>query len=165
MRGVILTMLDRNDEAIAQLERDEARFAHRVMRLFVAAIRYQLSGRVDESRAAVQEIFRVLKPGGRALVGVPNLLDPFLRPLLVAVLDRLGRYDYGMEKAFTHGQLARLLESAGFRVGGRSGILFMPGWLRMADLWLHVRGSRWARLTAAATRPSTARCPGLASCG
>jgi SAM-dependent methyltransferase len=107
----------------------------------------------DETREAVAEIYRVLKPGGRALVGVPNLLDPFLRPVMVAVLDRVGRYDYGLEKAYTHGQLREMLESAGFRVGGRSGILFMPGWLRMADLWLHVRGSRWARLTAAAIRP------------
>jgi SAM-dependent methyltransferase len=106
-----------------------------------------------EYRIAVEEIFRVLKPGGRALVGVPNLFDPFLRPLMVGVLDRLGRYDYGLEKAFSARGLGRLLESAGFRVVARSGILFMPGWLRMADLWFHTRGSRLARLTAAMTRP------------
>ena len=70
---------------------------------------------------ASTEIFRVMKPGGRAVIGVPNLFDPFLRPLLVAVLDRLGRYDYGLEKAFTHGGFRRLLESAGFRVLGALG--------------------------------------------
>jgi SAM-dependent methyltransferase len=106
-----------------------------------------------EYREAAAEILRVLKPGGRAVIGVPNLLDPFLRPLMVAILDRLGCYDYGLEKAFTHRQLARLLEEVGFRVVGRSGILFMPGWLRMADLWLHTRGSRLARVTGALTRP------------
>ena len=106
-----------------------------------------------EYRAAVAEIFRVLKSGGRAIVGVPNLLDPFLRPLMVAVLDRLGRYDYGLEKAFSARGLGRVLEAAGFRVVARSGILFMPGWLRMADLWFHTRGSRLAHLTAALTRP------------
>ncbi len=58
MRGVILAMLERNDEAIVQLEADEARFAHRVMRLFVAAIRFRLSGRAGEARAAVQEILQ-----------------------------------------------------------------------------------------------------------
>ena len=41
----------------------------------------------DESDAAVREMWRVLKPGGRAVVGVPNRLDPFLRPLLVAAMS------------------------------------------------------------------------------
>jgi hypothetical protein len=81
MRGVILTMLDRNDEAIAQLEKDEARFAHRVMRLFVAAIRYELMGRVDESRAAVQEILQ------------SNFRDPEGVFYLTLLLPRLGEVD------------------------------------------------------------------------
>jgi SAM-dependent methyltransferase len=37
----------------------------------------------DETERAVAEIARVLKPGGRAIVGVPNRHDPFLRPLMV----------------------------------------------------------------------------------
>jgi hypothetical protein len=98
----------------------------------------------------------VLKPGGRAIVGVPNKLDPFLRPLMVALLNGFGRYDYGVEKSFTAGALRRLLEEAGFRVVGRSGILFMPGWLRMADLWFHTRGSGLRRVTGALTRPFAA---------
>lgn len=106
-----------------------------------------------EYRTAIAECYRVLKPGGRAIIGVPNKLDPFLRPAMVAVLHRLGRYDYGLEKSFTPGQLRRLLEAAGFRVLGHSGVLFMPGWLRMADLWLHTRGSGLRRLTGALTRP------------
>jgi eukaryotic-like serine/threonine-protein kinase len=81
MRGVILTMLDRNDEAIAQLEKDEARFAHRVMRLFVAAIRYELMGRVDESRTAVQEIL------------ASNFRDPEGVFYLTLLLPRLGQVD------------------------------------------------------------------------
>ena len=68
---------------------------------------------------------------------MPNKLDPFLRPLLVHVLNgSSGLYGYGMEKSFTPGQLRRLLESAGFRVTRRTGVLFIPGWLRMLELWL-----------------------------
>jgi ubiquinone/menaquinone biosynthesis C-methylase UbiE len=36
----------------------------------------------EEYAQAVREIFRVLRPGGTAIVGVLNKLDPFLRPLL-----------------------------------------------------------------------------------
>ncbi len=101
----------------------------------------------EDSAAAVGEFFRVLKPAGIAIVGVPNRLDPFLRPLLVHLWNTFGRYPYGMEKSFTSASLRRLLESAGFRAIGRSGIVFMPGWLRMLDLWCHVHAPRLARLT------------------
>ena len=104
--------------------------------------------------AAVREIFRVLRPGGRAVVGVPNKLDPFLRPLLVHVLGRLGLYAYGMERSFTPRELRRLLAGAGFEVRAVSGILFMPGWLRMLDLWCHVHGwRRAARVTGWLVQP------------
>ncbi len=96
---------------------------------------------------AVREIFRVLKPGGTAIIGVPNKLDPFFRPLLVHVLNGLGIYSYGMEKSFTANGLRRLLESAGFRVTAVSGILFIPGWLRMLDLLCHTRSLRLAKVT------------------
>jgi SAM-dependent methyltransferase len=104
----------------------------------------------EEYAQAVREIFRVLRPGGTAIVGVPNKLDPFLRPLMVHVMNATGLYGYGMEKSFTPGALQRLLESAGFRVTARTGILFIPGWLRMLELWLYTRRSR---LTGATTPP------------
>ncbi len=102
---------------------------------------------------SVHELFRVLKPGGTAIVGVPNKLDPFLRPLMVYLLQRCGLYAYGMEKSFTANGLRSLLESAGFRVRATSGILFMPGWLRMLDLWCYTRRPRLTRLTDWLVRP------------
>jgi hypothetical protein len=92
-----------------------------------------------EYKLAASELFRVMKPNGVAIIGVPNKLDPFLRPLLVFVMSIFGLYPYGMEKSFTPKELQRLLESVGFSVTTRTGILFMPGWLRMLDLWCHYR--------------------------
>jgi len=101
-----------------------------------------------EYRMALAECFRVLKPGGRAVIGVPNRFDPFLRPALVGVLNLAGRYAYGFEKSFSWRSLERMLTGAGFRVLDRTGILFIPGWLRMLDLYVHVRNRRsnaWMR--------------------
>jgi SAM-dependent methyltransferase len=117
---------------------------------------------------AVKEIFRVLKPGGTAIIGVPNKRDPFLRPLMVDLLNRFGLYAYGMEKSFTHGELQGLLRSAGFEIQGQSGILFIPGWLRIADLVLHTRVPTLAALTSALTAPFAwlyERFPGVRSHG
>jgi SAM-dependent methyltransferase len=101
---------------------------------------------------ALGEMYRVLRPGGTAIIGVPNKLDPFLRPAFVYVLNRFGWYPYGMEKSFTPRELRRLLESAGFRPTGHSGILFMPGWLRVLDLYLHFTRPALAPVTAPAVR-------------
>ncbi len=91
----------------------------------------------DETERAVEEIARVLKPGGRAIVGVPNRYDPFLRPLFVAVLQALGLYGYGYEKSYSRRALRQMLEKAGLDVVAETAILFLPGWLRMLDLACH----------------------------
>ena len=90
--------------------------------------------------------------GGRAIIGVPNRWDPFLRPAMVAVLYRFGLYGYGFEKSYSRAALREMLESAGLEVEYESGILFIPGWLRMAELALH----SWARPLAVLTRPFVA---------
>ena len=45
-----------------------------------------------------------------------------------------------------------MLESAGFEVVAETAILFVPGWLRMADLALHSYVPPLARVTAAAAQ-------------
>jgi SAM-dependent methyltransferase len=95
----------------------------------------------DETERAVSEIARVLKPGGRAIVGVPNRHDPFLRPLFASTLQAIGLYGYGFEKSYSRRSLRLMLERAGLDVVAETAILFMPGWLRMFELACHA----WCR--------------------
>jgi exosortase/archaeosortase family protein len=110
-----------------------------------------------ESEAALAEMIRVLRPGGRIVLGVPNRHDPFGRPILVAALSRVGLYAYGFEKSYSRRQLRELLQRAGVEVVVETGILFMPGWLRMLDLAFH----SWCRPLAWMTRPAVAACAWL----
>jgi SAM-dependent methyltransferase len=84
----------------------------------------------------VAEIYRVLKPGGVAVVGIPNKHDPFLRPVLVYLMNKAGIYPYGLEQSLSGKQLGQMLSRGGFEVLCQDGILFMPGVLRMAELAL-----------------------------
>ena len=107
----------------------------------------------DETERAVEEMARVLKPGGRAIIGVPNRHDPFLRPLLSAVLQAVGLYGYGYEKSYSRRALRQMLERAGLSVDAETAILFIPGWLRMLDLACHVWCRPLAGLTGVLVRP------------
>jgi SAM-dependent methyltransferase len=91
----------------------------------------------DETEQAVREMARVLAPGGRAIVGVPNRHDPFFRPLLSTLLQAVGLYAYGYEKSYSRRALRDMLERAGFTVSHETAILFIPGGLRMLDLACH----------------------------
>lgn len=106
-----------------------------------------------ETERAVAEMARVLKPGGCAIVGVPNRRDPFLRPLFVTMLQGVGLYGYGYEKSYSRGALRRMLETAGLDVVAETAILFIPGWLRMLDLACHAWCRPLAGLTGALVRP------------
>jgi SAM-dependent methyltransferase len=108
---------------------------------------------IDEYAQAVREIRRVLKPGGTAIIGVPHKWDIFLRPLLVNVLESLGKYPYAPEKSFSARELRGVVEESGLRVLRRTGILTIPGILRMADLFFHTRRIPLTWLTGAAAQP------------
>ncbi len=107
----------------------------------------------DETERAIEEMARVLKPGGRAIVGVPNRHDPFLRPLLATVLQALGLYAYGYEKSYSRRALRHMLQRAGFTVVAETAILFIPGWLRMLDLACHSWCRPLTKVTGALVRP------------
>ena len=107
----------------------------------------------DETERAVEEMARVLKPGGRAIVGVPNRYDPFLRPLVATLLQAVGLYGYGYEKSYSRRALRQMLEKAGLDVVAETAILFIPGWLRMLDLACHAWCRPFAGVTGALVRP------------
>jgi SAM-dependent methyltransferase len=107
----------------------------------------------DETEQAVGEMVRVLKPGGRAIIGVPNRHDPFLRPLCATVLQWVGLYGYGYEKSYSRRSLRRMLERAGLVVEAETAILFIPGYLRMLDLACHSWCRPLAVVTGALVRP------------
>ena len=106
-----------------------------------------------ETERAVAEMARVLKPGGRAIVGVPNRYDPFLRPLMATALQAVGLYGYGYEKSYSRRSLRRMLEAAGLAVVHETAILFIPGGLRMLDLACHSWCRPLARVTGALVYP------------
>jgi SAM-dependent methyltransferase len=109
----------------------------------------------DETERAVAEIVRVLRPGGRAIIGVPNRHDPFLRPALATVMQAIGVYAYGYEKSYSRRSLRHMLERAGLDVVDETAILFIPGWLRMLDLACHSWCRPLAALTGACVWPFT----------
>jgi SAM-dependent methyltransferase len=108
---------------------------------------------IDEYAQAIAEVRRVLRPGGRAIIGVPHKWNLFLRPALVWVLDLFGKYAYSPEKAFSSPELRGVIERTGLAVRERTGILSIPGLLRLADVYCFTRGIGLYRLSPLALWP------------
>jgi ubiquinone/menaquinone biosynthesis C-methylase UbiE len=96
----------------------------------------------------VKELYRVLKPGGTAIIDVPRL-DSFLNIVLLALgyqppgieCSRERRYGSinrdsvltGHVAYFTRRALLEMLESAGFRIGAFRQVGQRSGWLKLQE--------------------------------
>ncbi|MBI3940948.1 MAG: class I SAM-dependent methyltransferase [Acidobacteria bacterium] len=108
---------------------------------------------IDEYQDALREVHRVLESGGKAIIGVPHKWNLFLRPLLVGGLEWFHRYPYSPEKSFSHREIRRVLETTGFSVQARTGLLAFPGILRMTELFLLRRDIRLYKVLPLLFRP------------
>ncbi len=102
---------------------------------------------LPKAHVAFAEIARVLRPGGAAIIGVPNKWDPFLFCIASRFLQAMGRYPYGYERWYTNGELSRQLEAHGLRVTHEDGILFLPWFLRFLDMYLWLAYPAACRVT------------------
>ena len=89
---------------------------------------------VENVRALLREVWRVLGPGGRLLAVVPNRRG---------LWSQIERTPFGHGRPYSQGQLSRLLRDALFQPTERGAALYLPPFrgrvlLRMAPLWERV---------------------------
>ncbi|MCK4667546.1 methyltransferase domain-containing protein [Candidatus Dependentiae bacterium] len=95
-------------------------------------------GTIEHSKnmeSIVSQIYQVLKPGGKAIIGLPNRLDPFFRPLLKNIMELFNIYSFGLEKSLDVAELRNLFFKNKFRILNSGSMLFLPGILRIIDLF------------------------------
>lgn len=92
-----------------------------------------------DSIKALQEMKRVLKPGGVAMISVPVKYDLWGRFLFIGLLQKLGLYHYGYEIQYKRGEFKALLKKAGFKVLDGEGYLIFPSPLRALDYFFHIK--------------------------
>lgn len=90
---------------------------------------------VPDYNIALNEIHRVLKKHGIAIIGVPNKYDPFLKSLIIYITQYFGIFPYGYEESFSMKEFEQILINHKFKIVKKDGILFMPFVLRILDVY------------------------------
>jgi SAM-dependent methyltransferase len=99
---------------------------------------------VPDYDRAFYEQARVVRDGGKVLVGVPNLANWSMRALSATILHALGLMEKitNPERHFTGRQVKALAECMGLVNVEVTGYHLFPKHLRWLDLWLAYRGVR-----------------------
>ena len=99
---------------------------------------------LDDVRAALAELHRVLEPGGRLVITLDNAANPLVavrNALPARVLSRLRLVPYPVGATCGPRRLRRLLASAGFAVEASRGVMHCPRLLARAAAALVAPGS------------------------
>jgi SAM-dependent methyltransferase len=91
---------------------------------------------------AVKEIFRVLKPGGRAVIGVPNKYEWFGKSIILDILADTGFKEDGRELSYSWNELSLMVKCAGFKMVAKTGPYFMPWFIRLADWYFYQKSPK-----------------------
>ena len=101
-----------------------------------------------ELEAALGELHRVLRPGGRLFLTLDNPLNPFValrNALPFAWLNRFGLVPYFVGATCGPGRLRRMLQRAGFEANEVSAVLHCPRSLAVALARMMTTGSTTSR--------------------
>ena len=94
---------------------------------------------LPDPKVAMKEISRVLKKGGKAVIGVPNKYEWFGKSIALDLFAYLGIKEDGYEFSYGWKQLERELNNEGLRLIEKEGPYFMPWPIRAADWFLSQR--------------------------
>ncbi len=97
---------------------------------------------IPDPSVAIEEIYRVLKPGGIAVIGVPNKYEWFGKSIVLDILSEIGAKKDNKEFSFGWKNLTKLLETNGFIIKAKTGTYFMPWFIRLIDWYLYQKSPR-----------------------